>query len=62
MASGAYVSDDLRIARECIRLIASAYESAANQSVQVPIERPAALAEFVQSTLRFESPAGVEAA
>ena len=40
ISSNLYVSDDLRIARECIRLIQSAYQSAASNSVQVNIERP----------------------
>lgn len=62
IAAGLYVSDDLRTARECIRLIQSAYQSAANQSVQVAIERPAALAEYALPSRMFASPAGVEAA
>jgi len=57
-----YVSDDLRIARECIRLIQSAYHSAANQSAQVAIERPAALAEYALPSVVFETAASVEAA
>ena len=57
-----YVSDDLRIARECIRLIQSAYHSAAHQSAQVAIERPAALAEYALPSVVFESAASVEAA
>lgn len=55
-----YVGDDIRIARECIRLIQSAYQSATHKSMQVEIEQPAALAEFDMSA-RFAS-SGVEAA
>lgn len=44
IAARDFVSDDLRTARECIRLIEAAYESAADGSRQVTIERPAALA------------------
>ncbi|MEP6832474.1 MAG: Gfo/Idh/MocA family oxidoreductase [Gemmatimonas sp.] len=62
ISAGAYVSDDLRIARECVRLIQSAYQSAGNQSAQVAIERPAALAEYGLASVMFEAPAGVEAA
>ncbi len=57
-----YVSDDLRVARECIRLIQSAYHSAAHQSAQVAIDRPAALAAYTLPSAVFEAAATVEAA
>ena len=57
-----YVSDDLRIARECIRLIQCAYHSAAHQSTQVAIECAAALAEYALPSAMFETAASVEAA
>ena len=62
ISAGLYVSDDLRIARECVRLIQSAYQSAGNLSAQVPIERSAALAEYAMPSGRFDASAGVEAA
>ena len=62
ISAGLYVSDDLCIARECIRLIQSAYHSAAHQSAQVVIDRPAALAEYSRPSPEFEGAASVEAA
>ena len=58
IASRDFVSDDLRTARECIRLIEAAYESASNQSRQVLIERPAALAAVHGSSMPLEKAIG----
>ncbi|MEP6780240.1 MAG: Gfo/Idh/MocA family oxidoreductase, partial [Gemmatimonadaceae bacterium] len=44
IAANDYVSDDLRTSRECVRLIEAAYESAAQQSRQVALDHPTALA------------------
>lgn len=62
IASNQFVGDDIRIARECIRLIQSAYHSAAHKSMQVEIEQPAALADFADIPARYASPERAEVA
>lgn len=62
ISSNQFVGDDIRVARECIRLIQSAYHSASHKSMQVEIEQPAALAEFADVPARFVSQARAEVA
>ncbi|MEP6764526.1 MAG: Gfo/Idh/MocA family oxidoreductase [Gemmatimonadaceae bacterium] len=64
IAANDYVSDDLRTSRECVRLIESAYKSAAQQSRQVILEHPAALAavEPLHAEVDADAVAAVEAA
>ena len=59
-----YVSDDLRTSRECVRLIQAADESAAQQSRQVTLEHPAALAvvEVSRAAIDADAVVTVEAA
>jgi predicted dehydrogenase len=61
IATGSYVSDDTRIARECIRLIQAAYQSAENSSMQVELEQSAALTDIVTASRR-QATMSVEAA
>ena len=55
-----YVGDDLRTARECVRLIEAAYDSAAQQSRQITLEQPAALAAMHRAHSHADADAEAE--